>query len=293
MTEKVDGAEASRSGLTESLKEASLGQVARVVTSLFFVALILIPILYIAMTSVKIPLEVRLSGALFPHTGLTSVNWVNAFTTVPLLRFLFNSTVVALFSTLLVIAVALPATYSIVRLKTGGWFLPTWIIGTYVMPPIVVSIPIFAMVKLVHLQNSLLGLTLVHTMGNFPVAVWLLDSYIRNLPKELEYAAWIDGYSRFETLLRVVLPLIRPGVVSAAVICMILSWNEFLFALILTYSPDSNTFPIGISRFIGEHGMKFGEMSSAALAGIIPIYVMVLLFSRNVVEGLTRGGVKG
>ena len=74
---------------------------------------------------------------------------------------------------------------------------------------------------------------------------------------------------------------------------MILSWNEFLFALLLTYSPVSNTFTIGISRFIGQHGMQFGEMSAAALAGIIPIYVIVLLFSRNVVEGLTRGGVKG
>lgn len=275
------------------LREIFLGRPIRIFISLVFVGIIFVPILYIAMTSLKIPLEISLSGALFPKTGITGVNWVNAFKTVPLVHFLFNSTVVALASTILVIGIAVPATYSIIRFNTGGWFLPTWIIGTYVMPPIVVAIPVFAMVKIVHLQNNLIGLLLVHAMANMPVAVWLLDNYIRNLPKELEYAAWIDGYSKFDTLVRVVFPLIQPGVVSAAVICMILSWNEFLFALILTYSPISNTFPIGISRFIGEHGMQFGEMSAAALAGIIPIYVMVLLFSRNVVEGLTRGGVKG
>jgi multiple sugar transport system permease protein len=283
----------AKSTIGRSLKEIFLGRPLRIFISIVFVGIIILPIFYIAMTSIKIPLEISLSGALFPAMGITGVNWINAFRTVPLVQFLFNSTVAAVLSTVIVIAVAIPATYSIIRFNTGGWFLPTWIIGTYVMPPIVVSIPVFAMVKLVHLQNNLIGLILVYAMANLPVAVWLLDSYIRNLPKELEYAAWVDGYGKFETLLRVVFPLIRPGVVSAAVICMILSWNEFLFALLLTYSPVSNTFTIGISRFIGQHGMQFGEMSAAALAGIIPIYVIVLLFSRNVVEGLTRGGVKG
>jgi multiple sugar transport system permease protein len=283
----------AKSTIGRSLKEVFLGRPLRIFISVVFVGIIILPIFYIAMTSIKIPLEISLSGALFPAMGITGVNWINAFRTVPLVQFLFNSTVAAVISTVIVIAVAIPATYSIIRFNTGGWFLPTWIIGTYVMPPIVVSIPVFAMVKLVHLQNNLIGLILVYAMANLPVAVWLLDSYIRNLPKELEYAAWVDGYGKFETLLRVVFPLIRPGVVSAAVICMILSWNEFLFALLLTYSPVSNTFTIGISRFIGQHGMQFGEMSAAALAGIIPIYVIVLLFSRNVVEGLTRGGVKG
>ncbi|MEW5817857.1 MAG: carbohydrate ABC transporter permease, partial [Spirochaetota bacterium] len=228
-----------------------------------------------------------------PSEKITTINWIKAFRNVPLVRYLFNSTVVALLSTFLVILIAIPTTYSIIRFGTGGWFLPAWILGTYVMPPIVVSIPIFGMVKLAGLQNTLAGLILIHTMINMPIAVWLIDSYIRVIPKELEYAAWIDGYSKWGTLLRIVVPLVKPGVVATAVICMILSWNEFLFALILTYGVSSNTFPIGISRYVGEHGLQFGEMSAAALAGIIPIYILVFLFSRNLVEGLTRGGVKG
>ncbi len=269
------------------------GRPARIALLLIFIAMILVPIFYIAMTSLKIPIEIRTSGAILPKTGITFENYVKAFRNVPLIRYLFNSLFVAVFSTILVLCVAVPATYSMVRFKTGGAFLNAWVLGTYVMPPIVVSIPILAMVKMVSLQDTLIGLALVHTMANMPIAVWLIDSYIRSLPKELEQAAWIDGYTKFQTLLKVVVPLIKPGIISAGVICAILSWNEFLFALIVTYGVNSNTFPIGISRYTGEHGLQFGEMSAAALVGIVPIYILVLLFSRDVVEGLTRGGVKG
>ncbi len=275
------------------LRTLFLGRPGRIVLLILFLAMILIPILFIATTSLKVPIEIRKSGALLPSKGITGENWVKAFRNVPLVRYLLNSLIAAVFSTVIVIVVAVPATYSMIRFKTGGAFLPAWILGTYVMPPIVVSIPIFGMFKLLGLQNTLLGLTLVHAMINMPIAVWLIDSYVRTIPKELEMAAWIDGYNKWRTLLKVVVPLIKPGVVATAVICMILSWNEFLFALILTYSVDSNTFPIGISRFVGEHGLQFGEMSAAALAGIIPIYILVFIFSRNLVEGLTKGGVKG
>ncbi len=284
---------AARKDLGYYLRAIFFGRPARLVVLLLFIALILIPVIFVISTSFKIPLEIRLGGSIFPQQGVVTINWTNAFENVPLFKFLTNSTFVAVVSTILALLVAVPATYSIIRFKTGGWFLPSWILGTYVMPPIVVSVPIFALVKAVGLQDQLMGITLVHAMANIPIAVWLIDSYVRTIPRELEHAAWIDGYSKFDTLLKVVLPLIRPGVMAAGVICMILSWNEFLFALILTYSVRSNTFPIGISRFIGEHGMQFGEMSAAALAGMIPIYILVFFTSRSLVEGLTRGGVKG
>lgn len=301
MMEKVDVMDvreeavqsAAKKDLGYYLQKVFVGRPARILLLLVFVLAILLPIIYIAATSLKEPIEIRVSGALLPSGKITTINWIKAFRNVPLVRYLFNSTVVAVVSTILVLIVSIPTTYSMIRFKTGGWFLPAWILGTYVMPPIVVSIPIFAMVKIVNLQNTLAGLTLVHTMANMPIAVWLIDSYIRAIPKELEQAAWIDGYSKWQTLLRVVVPLIRPGVLATGVITLILSWNEFLFALILTYGVQSNTFPIGISRYVGEHGLQFGEMSAAALAGIVPIYILVFLFSRNLVEGLTRGGVKG
>ena len=263
------------------------------IIALLFLTIILLPIIYIAATSLKIPLEIRTSGAIFPQGGITTENWVKAFRNVPLTKYLLNSTVVAICSTLITLVIAVPTIYTVVRFKTGGSVLPSFILGTYMMPPIVVTVPIFAMIKILNLQDSLVGLILVHSMMNIPLAFWLLDSYIRNIPVELEHAAWVDGYSKFDTLLKIVYPLIKPGVLSTGVVCLIMSWNEFLFALILTYSDASRTFPIGISQYIGEHGMQFGEMSAAALAGIIPIYILVFIFSKNLVEGLGRSGVKG
>ncbi|MGA2479346.1 MAG: carbohydrate ABC transporter permease [Spirochaetia bacterium] len=277
----------------EGLAGRILGRSGRIFIILLFLIFILLPVFFIMTTSLKIPLEIRVSGAILPQGGVVWENWVSAFRDVPVLRYLLNSSLTAFLSAMLVLFVGVPVTYSMVRFRTGGFLLPSWILGTYVMPPIVVSIPIFTMVKMVGLTNTLPGLIIVHMMLNLPIAVWLMDSYVRGIPKELEFAAWIDGYSKVRTLVRVVVPLIKPGVMVAGIISLILSWNEFLFALILTYSEKSNTFPIGISLFVGEHGLQFGQMSAAALAGIIPIYIMVFFFSRNLVEGLTRGGLRG
>ena len=274
-------------------KKMSFSKILGFFIAILFLSLIMVPILFIATTSIKVPLEIRTSGAIFPHTGTTFENWVKAFRNVPLTKYLFNSSFVAIVSTVITLGIAIPTIYTIVRFHTGGGTLPSLILGTYVMPPIVVTVPIFMMIKTINLQNSLAGLIVVHSMMNIPLAVWLLDSYVRNIPIELEHAAWVDGYSKFDTLVKIVYPLIKPGVLSTAVVCLIMSWNEFLFALILTYSDKSRTFPIGISQYIGEHGMQFGEMSAAVLAGIIPIYILVFIFSKNLVEGLGRSGVKG
>jgi len=258
-----------------------------------FTIFVITPIVYMVTTSLKDPIEIRTPGGLFPSEGLFTINWIHAYSTEPLFKFLLNSTVTAVCSTFLALIIAVPTTYAIVRFNVGGNVLPSMILGGYVMPPIVVSIPFFYLIKTIGLPNTTVGLVIVHTMINTPVAVWLLDSFFRTIPKELEEAAWTDGYSRFDTLLKVVLPLVKPGLIATGVILLILSWNEFLMALILTYDPRSQTFPVGISRYQGEHGLQFGEMSAAALTGIVPIYVLVFIFQRYVVAGLTRGGVKG
>jgi multiple sugar transport system permease protein len=269
------------------------GKVVQIVAIIAFSVFILLPLLFMVTTSIKEPIEIRESGALLPTRGLYFINWINAFNTEPLVMFLRNSTIVAVISTLIVLLIAVPTSYSIVRFTTGGEALPSLILGGYVMPPIVVSIPIFMGIKSLGLSNSLSGLIITHIILNVTIAVFLMDSFIRSIPRELEEAAWIDGYSRFDTLRRVVLPLIRNGVIATGIIVLILSWNEFLMALLLTYDPSAQTFPVGISRYQGQHGLQFGEMSAAALTGIIPIYILVFFFQRYVVAGLTRGGVKG
>jgi multiple sugar transport system permease protein len=257
----------------------------------FILLLTLIPIVYMVTTSLKEPIEIRASGALFPSFIYTD-NWVRAYRNVPVHIYLFNSTATAILSALLAILIGLPVSYAIARFNLGGRLLPSWILGTYITPPIVIAIPVFAMMRFAGLIDSIPGLTIVHAVGSLPVAVWLLESFVRKVPRELDESAWLDGAGQLRTLWQVITPVILPGIVATFIICMILSWNEFLFAVILTYSEKSQTFPIGISNFIGEHGQQFGEMSAAALGGLVPVYLLAFFFQRFLVQGLSEGSVK-
>lgn len=266
--------------------------VLRWVTVVFLLAFTLIPLTFMVTTSLKSPIEIRVSGSLLPSEGIFLVNWERAFRNVPLPRYLWNSLIVGMMSTAMTLLVAVPASYAIVRFRAGGRWLPSWILGTYVAPPIVISVPVFMLMRAVGLVDRPFGLALLHMVANLPVATWMLMDFIRSLPVEVEEAAQMDGASYWGVLLRIVVPLILPGLIATAIICLILSWNEFLFALILTYSLRSQTFPIGISEFQGEHGLQFGEISAAALTGIVPVYVLAMFFQRYLIHGLTRGSVK-
>ena len=264
----------------------------RWVTVGLLLAFTLIPLIFMVTTSLKSPIEIRISGSLIPSEGIFWVNWERAFRNVPLPNYLLNSLVVGVLSTAMTLLISLPASYAFVRFRAGGRFLPSWILGTYVAPPIVISVPVFMLMRAVGLVDRPFGLALLHMVANLPVATWMLMDFMRAIPTEIEEAAQMDGSSHWGVLLRIVIPLILPGLVATAIICLILSWNEFLFALILTYSLRSQTFPIGISEFQGEHGLQFGEISAAALTGIVPVYVLALFFQRYLIHGLTRGGVK-
>ena len=254
---------------------------------LFFLA----PIAYLALVSLKPQPEV-LSGQLLP-SRIAWENWPNAFGTVDVLLFLRNSVVVAGLSAALTMLLAVPAVYAMVRFRTGGSFLRSVVLSSYVAPPIVAIIPLFYLLKWGQLIDTLPGLALVHGLANLPVAVWLLESFVREVPGDIEEASWVDGAGRFGTLMRIVLPLIVPGLVAVAIICLILSYNEFLFALVLTYRPQTQTLPVGIALFQGDRLVQFGQMAAASLTGMIPVYLVALFFQRGLIRGLTSGAIRG
>lgn len=256
------------------------------VVLLFF----LTPIVYLTLVSFTPQPEV-LSGQIIP-SRVAWENWPNAFKSVQVLRFLRNSIIVAALSAFVTMAIAVPATYAMVRFRTGGSFLRSAVLSSYVAPPIVAVIPLFFLLKTTSLIDTLPGLALVHALANLPVAIWLLDSFVREIPVDLEEASWVDGSGRFGTLLRIVLPLLAPGLVAVAIICIILSYNEFLFALVMTYRPETQTLPVGIALFQGDRLVQFGQMAAASLTGMIPIYLVALFFQRGLVRGLTMGAVK-
>jgi len=156
-----------------------------------------------------------------------------------------------------------------------------------VAPPVVALLPLFFLLRQAGLTNSLVGLGLVDGLMNVPVAFWLLRSFFKQVPLSLDEAAWIDGAGPWKTLWRINLPLIWPGLVSTALICMILSYNEFLFASVLNNRPDTRTITVAISLFQGERVVNFGQMAAASLIGIAPVYLIALAFQKHLIGGLS------
>jgi multiple sugar transport system permease protein len=273
-----------------STRRSRPGQVVRGLLIALVLIFFLVPIVYLTLVSFTPQPEV-LSGQIIP-SRIAWENWPNAFDSVQVTLFLRNSIIVAALSALVTMAIAVPATYAMVRFRTGGSFLRSAVLSSYVAPPIVAVIPLFFLLKTTSLIDTLPGLALVHALANLPVAIWLLDSFVREIPVDLEEASWVDGNGRFGTLLRIVLPLLAPGLVAVAIICIILSYNEFLFALVMTYRPETQTLPVGIALFQGDRLVQFGQMAAASLTGMIPIYLVALFFQRGLVRGLTMGAVK-
>jgi multiple sugar transport system permease protein len=252
--------------------------------------LVLTPILYLAATSFKTKDEILL-GNFLPKSFFWQ-NWPDAFDTVELKLFLRNSLAVGLLSMSITLVIAVPASYSMVRFLTGGKTLYSIVLGSYIAPPIVALLPLFFLLRRINGIDTLWGLALVHGLASVPIAIWLLDSFVRSVPVEIEEAATIDGAGQFQTLLRIVVPLISPGIAATGIICLILSYNELLFALVMTYQPATQTLPVGISLFQGDRLVNYGQMSAASLAGILPVYVLALFFQRYLISGRMRGAVK-
>jgi multiple sugar transport system permease protein len=161
------------------------------------------------------------------------------------------------------------------------------------LPPIVTIVPLFLMLREVGLINSLVGLAIVYTGFNLPFVIWMMRGFFQEVPKEIEEAALLDGESRVGALWRIVLPLVRPGLAATAVFCLIVAWNEFLFALILTQTEAAMTLPVGIASRVTQYEIKWGAMSAAGVVAMIPVLVFASAVQKYLVRGLSLGAVKG
>jgi multiple sugar transport system permease protein len=254
------------------------------------IAFFVLPIVYLVLMSFKSPDDI-LSRSILPSQFVWQ-NWNQALGETPILINLRNSLIVGVGATLLALVIAIPANFAIARLGAGGKRTMTFIVSAYIAPPVVAIVPLFLLVRTVGLMDSLVGLIIVEALMVSPVAVWLLDTFFRAIPAEIDEAAQIDGCSPVATLFRIVLPLVAPGVVAVAIIAFILVYNDFLVPLLLAQSVDTQTLPVGISLLQGGREVAFGQMAAASLAGMIPVYVLALVMQKWLIGGLTQGSVK-
>lgn len=205
---------------------------------------------------------------------------------------LFDSIVVATFSTILAIVVATLAAYSLSRMNfRGRHHFVSWVLSTRMMPPVAVAIPMFFIFKQFSLLDTYTGIILIHGLMNLPLAVLLLKSFFDDIPTEIDESALVDGASRWVIFRRIVLPMARGGVAATAVLCFIFSWTEFLFVLTLTQT-GLKTVPVVSSTFVTSIGTAWGNMAALGTAAIVPAFIVILLVQRHLVRGLTMGSLK-
>jgi len=253
------------------------------------------PLLWMLSVSFKTPRElVELHPSFLPDSVSLS-NYREALDTDRLVTSAVNSLKIALATSLLTTILGLPAAYVLARYKGLLSRLGTgWILLTQVFPLILVIIPLFLWLRRLHLTNTHTGLVLVYLVWALPFTLWMLQSYIRGIPTDLEDAAAVDGASRLRTLIHVIAPLLLPGVIVTVMFAFVLSWNEFFFALVLLQDPSLTTLPVTLAQFVGIEGIpRLGPLAAAALLATLPSLVFFGVMQRWLTGGLLSGAVKG
>lgn len=273
----------------------TVGRSRVVLWALLVVAVVLygFPFLYLLLTSFKTPLD----AIAVPPTVLPGVwtleNYVSALSRAGVPAALINSVVTAVISTALSLVLAVPAAYAITRFRTpsGRVFILAALV-TRMVPTIAVGAPLIEVMRTLGLTDTSFGLALAHTTISLPLSIWLMASFFEAVPDELGEAAEVDGCSRLQAMVRVVLPVVSGGLAVTAIFAFLASWNEFLFALLLT-SVRAQTTPVVIANFQTQFGLDWGGMTALATVYSVPVILLTLFLQRHIVAGLTLGAVKG
>lgn len=251
----------------------------------------LTPIFWLFLTSIKSETDAFAYPPKFSfEPTLTAYDWILSRGDWP--RFWMNSVVVASTSTLIAAALGISAAYGLTRFRFKNRRMTLFaILSVRFTPPIIVLIPIFFMMRDLNLSDTLIGLSLIHAVFQLPFVVWILLGFFAAVPRDLADAALVDGLSEFGTLYRVILPIIRPGLVAAALFSALLSWNEFAVALVLTTN-NAKTVPVAATTLIAERTIHWDRIAATGMIAIIPTVLFAIFIQRHLIRGLAAGSIK-
>ena len=259
----------------------------------FFALIIVAPFLWIGSMAFKKQIDILMMKIVATPTLF---NFEKLFVSkeATFLNDILNSLIVATVSTALVLAIASAAAFTLRRLAVPGWFSAVilfWVLIFHMMPPITFVGSWFVMANAVGLFNSRTALILAHTTMNIPIGIWLMSTFINEIPREIQEAARVDGCSNGQIFRKIILPLITPGLFATAVIVFLFSWNDFLVAVNLT-AKDTQTLPVSIATFSQQYEVRYGEMAAGSLISLIPALILSFFAQKYIVRGLTAGAVK-
>lgn len=262
--------------------------------TLFAVGIVGFPLLWMALSSFKPPTELfKIPPTIFPHNF--SLEWYReAFSNSTVIHYFLNSLIVATGTSVLVIIIATMGAYSLTRFRYfGRKAITIAVLSAYCIPPIMLMIPLYRIVAGLHLKASLFGVIIGHMTVTFPFAIWLLISFFRSIPREIEEAALVDGGSDLTVFSKIILPLCIPGILSTGILVFILSWNEYLLSSVLVSQDTMKTLTVGLANYISSTEINWGVIMALGTLTTIPIVIMFTAIQKYFVEGLTAGAVKG
>ena len=256
--------------------------------------IVIFPFWWMVDTSLKHPVDIFGGVTLYPHHP-TGDNYSRLFNTYHFGSYLVNSIVVVTIAVAVSLTVGTLAAYSLARFRLRFGLNQSALVAALLVrmiPGILLVIPLYITLAHWQLLNTRLGLILIYSGLNTSFVIWMMQSFIAEIPRDIEEAAMVDGDSRLSALWRVVIPLAAPGLAATAIFSVITTYNDFLIALSLTSTPKAQTVPVGVSTLIGKIQIEFGPMAAAGVIGALPIIVFALLVQRHFVRGLTLGAVK-
>jgi multiple sugar transport system permease protein len=243
------------------------------------------------LVSFRNRVDVLQPGKIF--APLTLLNYSTLYTQGALLIYFRNSIITAVFTTIVSLLLGSLAAYGFARFnwkkREDRAF---WVLSQKFLPAMAVVIPYFLMASLAGILDTRLILIICYTTFNIPFTIWMMRGFIEDLPVELEEAAFVDGCNRLQVLLRIIFPLVLPGMTATAIFCVINSWNEFVFANFLT-SIHAKTVPTSVMMYLSVSGVKWGEMAATGVLAVAPVLVFAICVQKYMIRGLTFGAVKG
>jgi multiple sugar transport system permease protein len=261
-------------------------------TIILVVVIALTPYIWMFLTSIKTRVDALASTPQWLFSP-TLQHYPKVFVEKGYLPLLGNSIMVALSSTLLSLLVGVPASYVFARNRfSGKEDLFFFFLTTRMAPAISVVVPMFIIFGKLGLVDTLYAVILAHTSFNLSLVVWVMRGFFEDIPKEIDEAAQMDGNTKAGSFFRVLLPLAAPGIAATAVLCFILSWNELLYAMILT-AFESRTLTVGIPGLVTPHGTLWGQVAAVAVVATLPIIIFTFFVQKHLVRGLTFGAIKG
>lgn len=258
-----------------------------------FLTVILLPFVWQFLTSIKPLDEISAIPAKWIPSKVNIQYYFNVFNKHPFARYLLNSFIVASITTGLSILIGASAAYALARLKFKGKKLMLMAILSISMFPTISTLsPLYLFLKNMKLLNTYAGLVIPYITFALPLAIWLLTNFFSQLPRGFEDAATIDGCSRKTIFFKIMLPLIKPATFSVALLVFINSWNEYIYSLTFMTNDKMRTVPVGIALFPSNYELPWGDMAAASVIVTVPLILLVLIFQKRIISGLTSGGIK-